>query len=117
MLLYESTKNSPDFTEEQVQIHITLIFGFVISTKTNFQRCWLFGMCPRWEAFTVDPKQKCVPECYNNQKEMSNAYRIATRECSPEWRKVKCEDKLGGYNYTLVPCDDIPPCPKVSGSF
>ena len=75
-------------------------------------------MCPRWEAFTKpDPKQKCVPECYNNQKEMSNAYRIATRECSPEWRKVKCEDKLGGYNYTLVPCDDIPPCPKVSGSF
>ena len=36
MLVYESTKNSPDFTEEQVQIHITLIFGFVISTKTNF---------------------------------------------------------------------------------
>ena len=36
MLVYESTKNSPDFTEEQVQIHITLIFGFVIATKTNF---------------------------------------------------------------------------------
>ena len=74
------------------------------------------GRCPRWEPFKVDPKQKCDPECFNTEKDKSVSHQIATRECSPEWRNVECEDRLGGYNWTIVHCKDIPKCPKVRNS-